>query len=108
VLVIYDFDCIAISVITRTGYNEQIRLDLGARYIRFLLYFCEMKIRQKKEKTNRLRRCSNFSHRMKHDCISSEIYVTEKLMSSEKVESDIKKFVILFSATLHLLGKAKK
>ena len=29
---------IAISVITRTGYNEQIRLDLGARYIRFLLY----------------------------------------------------------------------
>jgi len=28
---------IAISVITRTGYNEQIRLDLGARYIRFLL-----------------------------------------------------------------------
>jgi len=31
---------IAISVITRTGYNEQIRLDLRAhRYIRFLLYF---------------------------------------------------------------------
>jgi len=30
---------IAISVITGTGYNEQIRLDLGARYIRFLLYF---------------------------------------------------------------------
>jgi len=29
---------IAISFITRTGYNEQIRLDLGARYIRFLLY----------------------------------------------------------------------
>jgi len=29
---------IATSVITRTGYNEQIRLDLGARYIRFLLY----------------------------------------------------------------------
>jgi len=29
---------IAISVITRTGYNEEIRLDLGARYIRFLLY----------------------------------------------------------------------
>jgi len=29
---------IAISVITRPGYNEQIRLDLGARYIRFLLY----------------------------------------------------------------------
>ena len=29
---------IAISVITRTGYNEQIRLDLGARYMRFLLY----------------------------------------------------------------------
>jgi len=29
---------IAISVITRTGYNEQIRLDLLARYIRFLLY----------------------------------------------------------------------
>jgi len=29
---------IAISVITRTGYNEQIRLDLCARYIRFLLY----------------------------------------------------------------------
>ena len=29
---------IAISVITRTGYNEQSRLDLGARYIRFLLY----------------------------------------------------------------------
>jgi len=28
----------AISVITRTGYNEQIRLDLGARYIRFLMY----------------------------------------------------------------------
>jgi len=26
---------IAISVITRTGYNEQIRLYLGARYIRF-------------------------------------------------------------------------
>ena len=24
---------------TRTGYNEQIRLDLGARFIRFLLYF---------------------------------------------------------------------
>jgi len=23
---------------TRTGYNEQIRLDLGARYIRSLLY----------------------------------------------------------------------
>ena len=45
---------------------------------------------------------------MKHDCISTEIYVTEKLMSSEKVESDIKKFVILFSATLHRLGKAKK
>jgi len=32
---------IAISVITRTGYNEQVRLDLGARCIRFLLYsFC--------------------------------------------------------------------
>jgi len=30
---------IAISVVTRTGYNEQIRLDLGACYIRFLLYF---------------------------------------------------------------------
>ena len=30
---------IAISVITRTGYNDQIRLDLGARYVRFLLYF---------------------------------------------------------------------
>jgi len=30
------------------------------------------------------------------------------LMSPEKVESDMKKFVILFSATLHLLGKAKK
>jgi len=29
---------IAISVLTRTGYNEQIRLDLRARYIRFLLY----------------------------------------------------------------------
>jgi len=29
---------IAISVITRTGYNEQIRLDLGALYLRFLLY----------------------------------------------------------------------
>jgi len=29
---------IAISVITRTVYNEQSRLDLGARYIRFLLY----------------------------------------------------------------------
>ena len=29
---------IAISVITRTGYNEQIRLDLCARYMRFLLY----------------------------------------------------------------------
>jgi len=29
---------LAISVITRTGYNEPIRLDLGARYIRFLLY----------------------------------------------------------------------
>jgi len=28
----------AISVITRTGYNEQIRLDLGARYIRFPVY----------------------------------------------------------------------
>jgi len=28
---------IAISVITRTDYNEQIRLDLRARYIRFLL-----------------------------------------------------------------------
>ena len=28
---------IAISVITRTGYNEQIRLDLRARYVRFLL-----------------------------------------------------------------------
>jgi len=28
---------IAISVVTRTGYNEQIWLDLGARYIRFLL-----------------------------------------------------------------------
>ena len=27
----------AISVITRIGYNEQIRLDLGARYMRFLL-----------------------------------------------------------------------
>ena len=32
------YTIIAISVITRTGYNEQIRLDLGARYIRFLLY----------------------------------------------------------------------
>jgi len=41
---------IAISVITRTGYNEQIRLDLGARYIRFLLYYGEMNIRQKKKK----------------------------------------------------------
>jgi len=41
---------IAISVITRTSYNEQIRLDLGARYIRFLLYFCDMNIRQKKIK----------------------------------------------------------
>jgi len=30
---------IAISVIPRSGYNEQIRLDLGARYIPFLLYF---------------------------------------------------------------------
>jgi len=30
---------IAISVITRTGYDEQIWLDLGARCIRFLLYF---------------------------------------------------------------------
>jgi len=30
---------IAISIITRTGYNEQIRLDFGARYMRFLLYF---------------------------------------------------------------------
>jgi len=30
---------IAISVITRTGYNEQIRLDFGARYIRFLQYY---------------------------------------------------------------------
>ena len=30
---------ITISVITRTGYNEQIRLGLRARYIRFLLYF---------------------------------------------------------------------
>ena len=29
---------IAISVITRTGYNEQIQFDLRARYIRFLLY----------------------------------------------------------------------
>ena len=29
---------IAISDITRTGYNEQFRLDLRARYIRFLLY----------------------------------------------------------------------
>jgi len=29
---------IAISVVTRTGYNEQIQLDLGARYLRFLLY----------------------------------------------------------------------
>ena len=28
---------IAVSVITRTCYNEQIRLDLGARYVRFLL-----------------------------------------------------------------------
>ena len=28
---------ITISVITRTGYNGQIRVDLGARYIRFLL-----------------------------------------------------------------------
>ena len=28
----------AISVITRTGYNAQIRLDLGARYVRFLQY----------------------------------------------------------------------
>ena len=28
----------AISVITRTGYNEQIRLDLGARYMRFPVY----------------------------------------------------------------------
>jgi len=45
---------------------------------------------------------------MKDDCIPSEVYVTENLMSSEKVESDIKNFVILFSATLHLLGKAKK
>jgi len=46
---------------------------------------------------------------MKHHCISSETYVTENLlMSSEEVESDIKKFVVLFSATLHLLGKAKK
>ena len=32
------FMIIAISVITRTGYNERIRLDLGARYIQFLLY----------------------------------------------------------------------
>jgi len=31
---------IAISVITRTGFNEQIRLDLGASYIRFLRYYC--------------------------------------------------------------------
>ena len=29
---------IAKSVITRTSYNEQIRRDLRARYIRFLLY----------------------------------------------------------------------
>jgi len=29
---------IAISVMTRTGYNDQIRLDLRARCIRFLLY----------------------------------------------------------------------
>jgi len=28
---------IAISVITRTGYNEQVLLGLRARYIRFLL-----------------------------------------------------------------------
>jgi len=27
-----DARIVAISVITRTGYNEQIRLDLGARY----------------------------------------------------------------------------
>jgi len=34
----YTYINIAISVITRTAYNEQFRLDLRARYIRFLLY----------------------------------------------------------------------
>jgi len=44
----YTYMIIAISVITRTGYNEQTRLDLGARYIRFLLYFCFKLFKRKK------------------------------------------------------------
>ena len=43
---------IAISITTRTGYNEQIRLDLGARYLRFLLYF-QQKIFQASVKTGK-------------------------------------------------------
>jgi len=38
---------IAISVITRTGYNEQIRLDLRARNTQFLLYFGLLRVKLK-------------------------------------------------------------
>ena len=42
---------IALSVITRTGYNEQIRLDLGARYIRDFFCTCNLGTHAKGKKS---------------------------------------------------------